>query len=110
VLLSAVLVAFQIGRPAAPSREHGAAEGRPSTVRRSAIVLILLAWAFLVPQVGFFVTSMLAFFVITAIASFERLTTREMALYAAVGMVVVGAFQWLMVAVLNLRMPQGWLF
>jgi hypothetical protein len=111
VLLSVILIAFQVGRPNAPEAEaeHGE-EGKPSTVRRAAIVAALVLWALLMPTVGFFTTSLLAFLVLIAIASFEALTPRVMAVYAVSALVIVGAFHLLMVQVLNLRMPDGLLF
>lgn len=111
VLLSVILIAFQVGRPKAPEAEaeHGE-EGKPSTVRRTAIVVALVLWALLMPTVGFFTTSLLAFLVLIAIASFEALTPRVMAVYAVSALVIVGPFHLLMVQVLNLRMPNGLLF
>ena len=110
VLLSALLIAFQIGRPAAPRSVDVSAEGKPSTARRTAIVVALVVWAMLMPLLGFFVTSLAAFLVMIAIASFERLTLRVMAVYAVSAVVIVGAFHLLMTYVLNLRMPLGLLF
>lgn len=111
VLLSVMLIAFQIGRAPAPTSTKDAdSEGTPSTVRRTAIVIALVIWALLMPTVGFFTTSLLAFLVLIAIASFEPLTPRVMALHAVSAMVIVGTFHLLMVQVLNLRMPDGLLF
>lgn len=110
VLLSAVLVAFQIGRPAAPERAATAGAPGLSTARRLALVIVLAAWALLIPKVGFFVTSLVAFLALTAIATFDRLRPRTMAMYALIGLLIVGAFQLLMAYVLGLRMPIALLF
>jgi putative tricarboxylic transport membrane protein len=69
-----------------------------------------VVWALLMPGVGFFVISLLAFLVLIAIASFEPLTPRLIGLYAVSAVVIVGAFHLLMTLVLNLRMPDGLLF
>jgi putative tricarboxylic transport membrane protein len=110
VLLSAILIAFQIGRSPAPTSSDAGKEGKPSTIRRTAIVVALVVWALLMPVVGFFATSLLAFLVLIAIASFEPLTPRLIGLYAVSAVVIVGAFHLLMTLVLNLRMPDGLLF
>jgi putative tricarboxylic transport membrane protein len=110
VLLSAILIAFQIGRSPAPTSSDADTEGKPSIIRRTAIVVALVVWALLMPGVGFFVISLLAFLVLIAIASFEPLTPRLIGLYAVSAVVIVGAFHLLMTMVLNLRMPDGLLF
>lgn len=110
VLLSAMLVAFQIGRPTASAKLDTNGEGKPSTVRRFSIVVALMAWAFLVPVLGFFATSLAAFLVLIVIATFERLQPRVIGFYAISAVLIVGAFHLLMTQVLNLRMPDGLLF
>jgi putative tricarboxylic transport membrane protein len=110
VSLSGLLMAFQIGSPPAPARSGVVAEGKPSTLRRSAIVVALVVWALLMPVLGFFVTSLAAFLILIAIATFERLAPRVIVLYAISAVVIVGAFHLLMANVLNLRMPVGLLF
>jgi putative tricarboxylic transport membrane protein len=113
VLLSAILIAFQIGRRAAPAKTKtakSADEPTESTPRRVAMVAALAVWVLMLPLVGFFVTSLVAFFVLTAIATFERLQPRIVAIYAVGGALIVGSFYLLMTEVLALRMPQGLLF
>jgi putative tricarboxylic transport membrane protein len=111
VLLSVILIAFQIGRaPATAAEVDAGSEAKPSTVRRIAMISALVAWAILLPLLGFFSTSLVAFLILIAIASFETLKPRVMAFYALFAVAVVGAFHLLMVHVLNLRMPDGLLF
>ena len=110
VLLSVMLIAFQPGRPKAPAKVETPDEVKPSTPRRFALIVAMAIWALLLPSIGFFVTSLLAFLVLTAIASFERPSVRELALYAVTALVIVGSFQLLMDKVLGLRMPAGLLF
>src|SRR5690606_29373257 len=57
-----------------------------------------------------FVTGLAAFLALTAIATFDRPGPRTLVLYAVTALVIVGAFQLAMDAVLGLRMPMGWLF
>lgn len=110
VLFSVVLIAFQVGRPAAPAGPKVRSADAPSTVRRVSIVVVLLAWAFMVPVIGFFVTSLTAFLVLIAIATFDRLNFRSLVIHAVAAVVVVTAFQLLMTHVLQLRMPSGLFF
>lgn len=110
VLLSAILIAFQIGRAPAQTKNEEGKEGMPSTARRAIMVVSLLVWAWMLPTIGFFVSSVLAFLVLIGLATFERITPKVMALYAVFAIGMVGAFNLLMVHVLNLRMPDGLLF
>ncbi|MCM2296088.1 tripartite tricarboxylate transporter permease [Rhodoferax sp.] len=110
VLLSVMLFAFQVGRPKAPRKTEVPDEVKPSTPRRLALIVAMALWALLLPSIGFFVTSLVAFGVLTAIASFERPSVRELVLYAVTALLIVGSFQLLMDKVLGLRMPAGLLF
>ena len=110
VLLSGLLIAFQIGRPAAPATERIVGGAKESTWRRVLIIVAMGIWALLLPSVGFFVTSLLAFLVLVAIASFDRLSLSEMVVHGVAAIAIVGAFQLLMDKVLGLRMPMGLLF
>ncbi len=108
IVLSALLIAVQIGRPRAPAAPE--VDPRPSTARRVSIVVALVAWSLLMPVVGFFVTSLVSFVVLIAIASFDRLTPKTWASYVIAAVVIVGSFQLLMSRVLQLMMPGGLLF
>ncbi|MDO8318118.1 tripartite tricarboxylate transporter permease [Rhodoferax sp.] len=110
VLLSAMLIAFQVGRPKAPGKIEVSGEVKPSTVRRFAIIVAMALWALLLPFIGFFVTSLIAFLVLTVIATFDPPSSGEVALYAVSAVVMVGGFYLLMDKVLGLRMPVGHLF
>ena len=114
VLLSGALIALQIGRPAAPASvptpAAGPALAKESTWRRVAIIVAMGIWALLLPSVGFFVTSLVAFLMLIAIATFERPTVREMVVHAIAAVSIVGSFDLLMDKVLGLRMPMGLFF
>jgi putative tricarboxylic transport membrane protein len=110
VLLAVMLIAFQVGRPKPPEKAPVSGAVKPSTVRRFAIIVAMAVWALLLPAIGFFVTSLIAFLVLTVIATFERPGAREMSLYVVSAVVIVGSFYLLMDQVLGLRMPAGFLF
>ncbi|MEO7009532.1 MAG: tripartite tricarboxylate transporter permease [Caldimonas sp.] len=109
-LLSALLIAFQIGRPTAPAETKLPGEAKESTWRRVSIVVAMGLWALLLPSIGFFVTSVVAFFVLIAIATFDRPSLRALIIHGVAAIVIVGAFQVLMDNVLGLRMPDGLFF
>jgi putative tricarboxylic transport membrane protein len=110
VLFSVMLIAFQIGRPAARKKQADPAAVKPSNIRRFATIVIMALWVALLPMVGFFVTSLAAFFCLTAVASFARPSARTIFTYMIVATAIVGTFQVLMANVLLLRMPAGLLF
>jgi putative tricarboxylic transport membrane protein len=110
VLLSGLLIAFQIGRPAAPTKAASPGKAKESTWRRLSIIVAMGIWALLLPSIGFFVTSLVAFLVLIAIATFDRPSARAMAIYGVAAIAIVGAFQLLMDKVLGLRMPEGLFF
>jgi putative tricarboxylic transport membrane protein len=108
VLLCALLIALQVRRPAAPPRTGPATTG--SVFRRAAVIVVIGLWALLMPNLGFFVSSLAAFVLITALATFERPRASTVAVYAVTGIVIVGAFHLVMDRALGLRLPEGWFF
>jgi putative tricarboxylic transport membrane protein len=78
-------------------------------LRRIALIAVLGIWAVLMPKAGFFVTSAIAFLILTGLATFERLDSKTTILYGATAMVFVGVFYFIMVNILGLRMPVSWL-
>ncbi|NDP38084.1 MAG: C4-dicarboxylate ABC transporter permease [Rhodoferax sp.] len=107
VLLSAILIAFQIGRQKAPKRANIPEEVKESVPRRIAIIVAMAMWTLLLPFIGFFTTSLVAFLLLMMIATFERLSARAIVLHLVVAVAIVGAFQLLMDQALGLRMPMG---
>lgn len=109
IVLSLALIAQQLRRPVRPAPERPpAANG--SAARRSILVAVMAAWVFLMPFVGFFVTSLLAFLALLAVANYDGWTVRRLASYGAVGVAVVSGFYVLFVNVLLVPVPRGWLF
>ncbi|WP_226575528.1 tripartite tricarboxylate transporter permease [Acuticoccus sediminis] len=95
------------GRTAAPAPR---AEGEGGTRHRIALAAIMVIWVLLLPVVGFFVTSLAAFFVIMAVADYDRPGWRTWFVWILAGTAIVAGFWWLMSNVLLLRMPAGLLF
>lgn len=112
VLLSILMIVIQLRLPrlANPTAKTAPTAPTASTFRRVAISVVLVVWALTMPVIGFFTTGLIAFLLIVALASFERLSSRQMATYALTGLMVVGAFYITMDRLLGLRMPQGLLY
>lgn len=81
-----------------------------STPRRLALVGVLVAWALLLPVIGFLVTSLVAFLAVLVIANYDNWTARRAIGFIAGSAVVVVAFYLLLVEVLQVPMPAGLLF
>lgn len=108
IVISAALIVQQLRRPMRAGEEQTAAAG--STPRRFALAAVMAVWALLMPVVGFFVTSLLAFLVLLAVANYDGWTARRAAVYGVVGVAVVSGFYLLFVKVLLVPVPGGWLF
>ncbi|NNG05249.1 MAG: hypothetical protein HKM95_14290 [Inquilinus sp.] len=109
IVLSMALVVQQLRRPRRPGPGRPSS-GPESTPRRVALAAVMAAWALSMPVVGFFVTSLLAFLVLLAVANYDGWTPRRMLLYGASGVVVVAGFYLLFVKALLVPVPSGWLF
>ena len=72
--------------------------------------MVMLCWVFLLPHIGFFVTSVAAYLLIMVIADYDRPGLRTWITWSSIGTAVVGGFWWLLSHVLLLRMPVGILF
>ena len=94
------------GRPAPAETMSGPV----SNTRRSILVVVFGVWVWLLPVIGFVATSLAAFLGLTMVGEHEEVPARTWAIRAAVAVVVVGVFWWLMSEVLLLRMPNGLLF
>lgn len=112
ITFSLALIARQAFKPAAPRgvlTEPDTGE-RSSTPRRVLLVAVMTAWVLVMPLLGFFVTSLAAFVLITVIASFERMGTRTLIVNLVSSIVIVSAFYFLMSRTLGLRLSEGLLF
>ena len=91
-----------------PARAVPDLAGSPeSTPRRLAFMAAMAAWVVLIPLLGFYVASLLAFAAILVIASHEPTPVRGWALLAATGLVIVTGFTLLMSEVLLIPLPRG---
>ena len=81
-----------------------------STPRRLLLALALVAWAVLMPRLGFFTTSLAGFLAVLAIAEYDRWTARRTAAYVAAALALIGGFYLLFVQVLLVPVPRGALF
>ncbi len=108
IVLSLAFIALGLlGRTPAPVPAAGSGGG---PVRRIGLAAIMLAYVVLLPVIGFFVTSLAAFFATMVVADYDRPGVRTWLIWAATGVAIVAGFWWLMANVLLLRMPAGILF
>lgn len=104
IVLAAVYIAMALLRPQAPE-----AMAAGSNWRRSALIVVLLAWAFLLETIGFLSTSVLAYAAILVIANYDRWTPRLALAYTAVGAVVLGGLYTVFHYLLQVPLPRGML-
>lgn len=117
IVFSAILIVrnFVIAarRPSVEAADGTASETEPtqgSMPRRIGFLVAMAAWVVLIPILGFFVASLIAFFAIMAVASHERVTPREGAMLVAMGIIVLTGFYLIMANVLLIPMPRGIFF
>lgn len=95
--------------PASSATKEGGIEGG-SNLRRILFVLAMVAWIALLPVLGFFVASCLAYFAIMIVSVHERMSVKEIALLVVLGLAILGGFTLLMSEVLLIPMPRGLFF
>lgn len=108
IAFSTLLIGLIVTGRAAPVKHVKEAKG--SNLHRLALAAVMLGWVFLMPHVGFFVTSLAAYLLIMFIADYDRPGLGTWVIWSAIGAAITGAFWWLMSDVLLLRMPRGILF
>ncbi|MFZ5555856.1 MAG: tripartite tricarboxylate transporter TctB family protein [Pseudomonadota bacterium] len=102
MVLSAVYIAVSILRPKAP-----APQPRASSLRRIALVVVMLLWATYLEPVGFLTASVAAFAALLVIANYDRWTPHMAVIYTAVAAVVIGGLYAIFRFGLQVPLPQG---
>lgn len=117
VVLSIVLILRNVVlgiRAARASTASGTAtapaDAAGSMPRRIAFLVAMAAWIALIPVLGFFVTSVVAYFTIMVVATHERLPVKEIIVLAVIGIAILSGFYLLMTEVLLIPMPRSLLF
>lgn len=105
IAFSALLITMNLRRPAGGSFKL--ANLNTGAMRRISLGVVLLAWVFLMPVIGFLVTSMIAFVAIMIVADYDRPPAKTWAIWILSGLLICTGFWWLMANVLLLRMPAG---
>ena len=105
---SVLLIAINLRRPAGGTSETFDLNG--GAKRRVTLGAVMLAWVMLMPEIGFLVTSIIAFGTIMLIADYDRPPARTWAVWIASGILICVGFWWILANVLLLRMPAGVLF
>ena len=78
--------------------------------RRLALIVTMGAWILLIPVLGFFTASLLAFIALLAITNYDPLPASTLVRYGVAAVVTVGVFYLLMTEVLLVPVPKGLLF
>lgn len=81
-----------------------------SMPRRIVFLATMAAWIALIPVLGFFVASVLAYFAIMVVSTHERLAIKEIAVLVVTGFAILAGFYLLMANVLMIPMPRSLLF
>lgn len=108
VAFSVLLIGLVLSGRAAPT--HHASDSEGGNKHRLALAAVMLGWVFVMPEIGFFVTSFVAYLLIMFIADYDRPPIRTWVIWSVIGLAIVGGFWLLLSDVLLLRMPQGVLF
>ncbi len=90
--------------------EKSARSNSESTLRRILLVVFMLIWALLLTVLGFVVSSVVGFALLSAAASYERWTLKRTVLYLFINAVVVLGFFALFKYALLVPLPKGLLF
>ncbi|MBE0612843.1 MAG: tripartite tricarboxylate transporter TctB family protein [Burkholderiales bacterium] len=104
IVFAAAYIAMALLRPTAP-----AAMPAGSPWRRGAVMVVLIAWSFLLGHVGFLTTSVIAYTALLIIANYDRWTPRMAVIYSVVGALVLGGLYWVFHEVLQVPLPAGML-
>ena len=107
--LALTLVVLQLlGRAPGQVRGEFSDEFRDgSNLRRAAFILVMLAWAFIIPWLGFLASSVAAFMAISMLATHGRMSLYGMLRYQAVGMAIIVGFYVLFARLLHVPLPKG---
>jgi len=90
--------------------EQPARSQSESTLRRALLVGCMLGWALLLTVLGFVVSSVIGFALLSAVASYQRWTWKRTLLYLFANAVVVLGFFALFHYALLVPLPKGLLF
>lgn len=78
-----------------------------SVWRRTALMVVFVAWSLLLEPVGFLATSIAAFVAILVISNYDRWTPRMAVTYGLVGALVLGGLYAIFRFVLQVPLPTG---
>ena len=108
MVLSALLIGLIVTRKSSQAKQ--ATEDKSANLHRLGVTLVMIAWVILLPILGFFVSSLSAFFAIMYIADYDRPSAKTWVIWGMIGISIVGLLWWSMAHLLMLRMPQGMFF
>jgi putative tricarboxylic transport membrane protein len=104
VLLIGLILSGRATKIKAKKEESG------GTIHRVSLSVVMIGWVFLMPVLGFFLSSLLSYFAIMIIADYDRPSFKTWIIWTTIGTAIVSFFWWVMANMLLLRMPEGILF
>ncbi|MEH6717360.1 MAG: tripartite tricarboxylate transporter TctB family protein [Aurantimonas endophytica] len=108
--LALILRNVVLGMRAVPATAPAEAQpeaSHESMPRRLLFLLAMIVWIVLIPVLGFFVSSVLAYFAIMLVATHDRMSLREGATLVVIGLAILTVFYLVMARVLLIPMPTG---
>lgn len=102
IFLSGLYLVLSWLKPAA-ARRHEAG----SRIRRAAVAIIMLAWAFAMAPVGFLFSSVVAFALLLVTAHYGSWTPRIALIYAGGATLILSSLYLLFKVALQVPLPQG---
>ena len=111
LILRNVILGIREARTSPTSRSTAIPPDTAGSMPRRIIFLVTMAaWIALIPVLGFFVASVLAYFAIMVVATHERLPVREIAVLTVIGFAILTGFYLMMTNVLLIPMPRSLFF
>jgi putative tricarboxylic transport membrane protein len=111
--VASAMMLFSIGyllrqwwRPAAPVQRHD----RGSWARRLLLVAVMFAWAVLLDRLGFLSTSIVGFFILLAVANYDRWTRQRIVGYMFASLIILFGLYSVFHFGLQVPMPYGVFF
>ncbi len=104
-IFSVALIVMNLRRPVGQAGKSF--EMTQGAKHRFALGAIMLGWVTLMPEIGFLISSMIAFVMIMMVADYDRPPLKTWAIWILTGFFICFGFWWLMSNILLLRMPGG---
>lgn len=107
ILFSLALIVWNLIKPVTEKKETVA---DASTLRRTALVAVMLASCALMPWLGFLLSGFATFVLLMLVAMYDKWTSKKVIIYPLIAAAVVAGFYTLFSKLLLVPLPVGLLF